>query len=177
MSSRADSKQQYMSADEVAKLVTGPKQDNPEYLIIDVRSSDFEGGNLPGAVNITTGEFRDEGKLSRVIDRYIRPNPNLRTLIVHCMRSQTRGPYAAHLLAQHPDLPKDIKVVILEGGFQGWYHKFKGRKEMFEGLLEDEAGVVGRGEGRGEWQQRVQAQEGESGEAEDSRQLRQEQGR
>ncbi|GAA5837543.1 hypothetical protein JCM11251_002010 [Rhodosporidiobolus azoricus] len=177
MSTYGTPRQEYIKADEVADLIlANPKRD--DFLIIDVRSSDFPGGNLPGAVNITTGEFRDERKLKRLIEEHIASRPSLKTVIVHCMRSQTRGPYAAHLLSQSPSLPSTVRVVILEGGFQEWYRKFKGRKELFEGLLgEEEDGVVGRGEGRGEWETVVQANEGEEPEAEDSRRLRQEQAR
>ncbi|GAA5978929.1 hypothetical protein JCM11641_000097 [Rhodosporidiobolus odoratus] len=161
-------KQKYMSADQVANLIlANPKRD--DFLVIDVRSSDFPGGNLPGAVNITTKEFQSEDKLSAVVDRHIRPRPNLRTIIVHCMRSQTRGPYAAYLLSHSPSLPANIDVVILEGGFSGWYRRFKGRKELFEGLLnQEEAGAAGQAG----WEDVVNAKEGEAGEAEDSRRLR-----
>ncbi|GAA5895309.1 hypothetical protein JCM6882_006640 [Rhodosporidiobolus microsporus] len=167
MTTYGSPKQEYISADEVADLVlANPKRD--DFLVIDVRSSDFAGGNLPGAVNITTGEFRDEKKLDRLIAKHISSRPSLRLLILHCMRSQTRGPYAASLLSQAPSLPSNVRVVVLEGGFQGWYRRFKGRAEMFEGLEEGE---------REEWERVVQADEGDKGEAEDSRRLRAEQGR
>ncbi|GAA6007632.1 hypothetical protein JCM10207_006417 [Rhodosporidiobolus poonsookiae] len=160
--------QRYIKPDTVAQWITDqPKRD--DYLIIDVRSSDFPGGNLPGAVNITTKEFRNEESLDRLIQRHILPHPSLRTIVVHCMRSQTRGPYAAYLLSRAPSLPKNVDVVILEGGFQGWLARFRGRGELFEGLLgQDEAGVAGREE----WEATVGAKEGEEKEAEDSRTLR-----
>lgn len=85
------------------------------------------------------------------------------------MRSQTRGPYAASLLASSPALPSGVQVRILKGGFQGWYRQFKGRREMFENL-EGEEGQAGGG-GRG-WEEGVLAQEGSEREAEDSRRLR-----
>ncbi|BGP15495.1 hypothetical protein JCM10213_005762 [Rhodosporidiobolus nylandii] len=162
-----DQKQEYIKPDEVAELITAKRDD---FLVIDVRSSDFPGGNLPGAVNTTTKEFQSEEKLSKVIEQHISSRPNLRLVIVHCMRSQTRGPYAAYLLSKSPSLPRNIRVVILEGGFSGWYRRFKGRKELFEGLLdEEEQGAAGQ-----EWEEVVNAKEGEKGEADDSRRLREE---
>ncbi|POY73802.1 hypothetical protein BMF94_3343 [Rhodotorula taiwanensis] len=159
--SSSSSSPKYMSADEVAELVTArPKRD--DFLIIDVRSSDFAGGNIPGALNLTTREFGSEQR-NNTIATHIRPRvPPLRLLILHCMRSQTRGPYAAHLLAESPSLPEGVDVRILKGGFQGWYRQFKGRKEMFENLEGADA----------EWEEGVMAQEGSTREAEDSRRLR-----
>lgn len=89
------------------------------------------------------------------------------------MRSQTRGPYAAQLLSRSPSLPAHIDVRVMEGGFAGWWARFKGderRERLFEGLVQRE-------EGKGGWEEVVQAKEGESGEAEDSRKLRGELGR
>ncbi|GAA5861519.1 hypothetical protein JCM8547_008058 [Rhodosporidiobolus lusitaniae] len=166
-------KQQYISPEDVADLILAdPKRD--DFLIIDVRSSDFAGGNLPGALNITTKEFRDERALCALISKHISSRPSLRRVILHCMRSQTRGPYAAYLLSRAATLPRNVEVKILEGGFSGWYRRYKGRKELFENMLdEEEKGVVGQ-EG---WERTVNAKEGEKEEAADSRELREEQGR
>ncbi|KAJ8294768.1 Dual specificity phosphatase ibp1 [Rhodotorula toruloides] len=167
-----DERVKYISPDEVAGLILAePKRD--DFLIIDVRSTDFPGGNLPGAVNITTREFRSDESLTRLIRTHILPRPSLHLLILHCMRSQTRGPYAAQLLSRSPSLPAHIDVRVMEGGFAGWWARFKGderRERLFEGLVQRE-------EGKGGWEEVVQAKEGESGEAEDSRKLRGELGR
>ncbi|GAA5864429.1 hypothetical protein JCM1840_000492 [Sporobolomyces johnsonii] len=185
------SKQTYIKPDQVADLLTAsPKRD--DFLVIDVRSSDFPGGNLPGALNLTTREFGSPDKIERVINDHIAPRPNLSKVIVHCMRSQTRGPYVAHLLSHSPALPPSVEVVILEGGFQGWYRRFRGRRELFENLYgEVEDGVAGgtgegreaagpgwkTGKGKGEWEDVVNAREGDVGEAQDSRELRERLGR
>ncbi|GJN89449.1 hypothetical protein Rhopal_002435-T1 [Rhodotorula paludigena] len=91
------------------------------------------------------------------------------------MRSQTRGPYVAHLLSSSPALPRGVSVEILEGGFQGWWRRYRGRKELFEGLVEQEtsggAGVQGGTDQ--EWEDVVEADEGSAHEADDSRRLRQ----
>jgi hypothetical protein len=117
--------------------------------------------------------------------------PSLRLVILHCMRSQTRfvslpfsassaltrhrfhhsGPYAAYLLSQFPSLPPHLKVVILEGGYQGWWRKFKGRKDLNENLLDQEASDASG------WEDTVNAGEGTITEAEDSRELRRETGK
>ncbi|BGO98865.1 hypothetical protein RTG_01045 [Rhodotorula toruloides ATCC 204091] len=166
----------YISPDEVAELILAePKRD--DFLIIDVRSTDFPGGNLPGALNITTREFRNEQSLARLIKTHILPRPSLTLLILHCMRSQTRGPFAAQLLSRSPHLPSHVEVRVMEGGFAGWWKRFKGdrrRERLFEGLLEREKE---EGKGEGGWEEVVEAKEGDEGEAEDSRALRGELGR
>ena len=97
-----------------------------------------------------------------MIAQYIPKEKNL--VIVHCMRSQTRGPYVAQLLAESKALPRETEVRILKGGFQGWWRMYKGRKELFENL---------EGEDHDEgWEDVVNAEEGSKGEAEDSRVLR-----
>lgn len=170
------------------------------HTFLDVRSSDFVGGNIPNALNLTTDKFSNPSKTylntpfpylslslslrlyrladtkedlnsERVIGKYVSPKvekEGLKLIIVHCMRSQTRGPYVAHLLSQSPALPKGVQVRILRGGFQSWYRLYKGRKEMFENLGEDEIQ---------DWEDVVEADEGDKEEAEDSRQLRKKLGR
>jgi hypothetical protein len=86
-------------------------------------------------------------------------------------RSLHSGPYAAYLLSQFPSLPPHLKVVILEGGYQGWWRKFKGRKDLNENLLDQEASDASG------WEDTVNAGEGTITEAEDSRELRRETGK
>ena len=78
------------------------------------------------------------------------------------MRSLTRGPYVARLLAESKALPRETEVRILKGGFQGWWREYRGSKELFENLAGDDEG----------WEDVVNAEEGSKGEAEDSRVLK-----
>ncbi|CEQ42892.1 SPOSA6832_04746, partial [Sporobolomyces salmonicolor] len=176
-------------------------------------------GNLPGALNLTTREFGSPDKMwvvlpcSPLLDSWLTygpppapessttTSPRVRTSpkslshfqpprLSNPVRSQTRGPYVAHLLSHSPALPPSVEIVILEGGFQGWYRRFKGRRELFENMYgEVEDGVAGgTGDGReaagpgwkapkGEWEDVVNAKEGDVAEAEDSRKLRERLGR
>jgi len=74
-------------------------------VIIDVRSDDFVGGNIPGAVNIPSSQYEEGIKLYA---------ESYSTVIVHCLYSQVRGPTIAKKLAY--DYP-DKEVIILRGGF------------------------------------------------------------
>ncbi|KAI5481938.1 hypothetical protein MNV49_000215 [Pseudohyphozyma bogoriensis] len=143
----------YLTIAEVAKKVL---QRDKDYLVIDVRSSDFPGGNLPRAVNITSREFENDASIQRVIDQQITPlQPTLRTVITHCMRSQMRGPYAAQQLQSHPNWPPDVGVYCMRGGYQSWLREFRGQLEYFENLdeqsgWEDEERIEGMGVGKDE---------------------------
>lgn len=80
------------------------------------------------------------------------------------MRSQTRGPYVAHQLKRSDTLSKlGVDVKVLRGGFQGWYRTFEGRKELFENLGDRD---------QDEWEDVVNANEGDEREAQDSKELR-----
>ncbi|GAA5926106.1 hypothetical protein JCM3775_005206 [Rhodotorula graminis] len=163
MSTSTTAKLKYIKPDDVAHLIRSG--DTASFLVIDVRSSDFPGGNLPGALNLHTGHFRSDRDVERVIQQHITPRlPALRTVVLHCMRSQTRGPYAASLLQRSPALPPNLDVVVLEGGFQGWLRRYRGDKRLFENLDE--------GQGSDEWEDVVNAPEGSRLEADDSRRLR-----
>ncbi|GAA5914872.1 uncharacterized protein JCM6883_002953 [Sporobolomyces salmoneus] len=160
--------QAYIQASELERVLLDPSDDS-SFVVIDVRSSDFVGGNIPNALNLTTDKFSTPSKTERVISQYILPRtPDLKLVIVHCMRSQTRGPYVAHQLAHSPALPEGVEVKILKGGYQGWYRTYRGRAELFENLDQSE---------RNEWEKVVQAKEGDREEAEDSRVLRERLGR
>ncbi|GAA5884980.1 hypothetical protein JCM16303_006502 [Sporobolomyces ruberrimus] len=154
----------YILPSELEQLLSTPSK-RSTFLIIDVRSSDFVGGNIPGALNLTTDKFSSPMKLERTIAQHIVPkvSEGLSLIIVHCMRSQTRGPYVSHSLNSSPSLPQGVQVKILKGGYQAWYRTYKGRKELFENLDEEE---------QEEWEDVVNANEGDKEEAEDSKELR-----
>ncbi|ORY74508.1 hypothetical protein BCR35DRAFT_281159 [Leucosporidium creatinivorum] len=138
----------YLSLEETAKLVRAqPKRD--DFLIIDVRTSDFPGGNVPGALNISSRLFDSNTSVRSIINTHITPRlPELKLVLTHCMRSQYRGPMAAQELQNHPQWPKEVQVMVMEGGYQGWRRKFKGVKGMIEGLEEEAKGGASRIEGK-----------------------------
>jgi len=73
-------------------------------VLVDVRSiGEFEGGSIPGAINVPLDELR-----SRLADLPTAP------LIVHCQVGQ-RGHTAARLLTQH-----GFDVRNLDGGYRTW---------------------------------------------------------
>ncbi|GAA6014428.1 hypothetical protein JCM11491_007050 [Sporobolomyces phaffii] len=134
-------------------------------------STDFVGGNLPGAINLTTDRFSSPGGLDRVISEYLAPaaRRGVKLVVVHCMRSQTRGPYVAECLARSDEVVHNlgIDVKILRGGYQAWYRRYYStnrRRDLFENLKEDDDDDG--------WRDVVEAREGDRLEATDSKEWR-----
>ncbi|SGY79154.1 BQ5605_C008g05057 [Microbotryum silenes-dioicae] len=134
----------YISSTEVEQMIlSSPNPDS--FLIIDVRTSDFPGGNLPRALWLSSRLFSSPASVQSIISTHIKPRlpQGLNTVITHCMRSQYRGPMAAQALSEHDDWPERVQVKILDGGYRGWEKKYRGRKELFEGLGGEKGDVVG----------------------------------
>lgn len=53
---------------------------------------DFLGGNIKGAVNVSSDKFNDDDDVEETIREHL---PGKETVIVHCALSQVRGPFAA----------------------------------------------------------------------------------
>ncbi|SCV70815.1 BQ2448_3577 [Microbotryum intermedium] len=134
----------YISSAEVEQMILSSSNPN-SFLIIDVRSSDFPGGNLPRALNLSSRLFSSPTSVQSIISTHILPRipRGLNTVITHCMRSQYRGPMAAQALCEHEAWPKQVEVKILDGGYRAWEKKYRGREELFEGLQAERGAVVG----------------------------------
>ncbi|KAH7031791.1 Rhodanese-like domain-containing protein, partial [Linnemannia elongata] len=108
-----------------------------DYLVIDVRDSDYIGGHIRGSVNIPAHEIPE--KLPTLIEEY----KDVPQLIFHCALSQVRGPKAANrwaeaLAAQRAAVEAANKgsltqqVNILRGGFGEWQKQYKDDKNLVE---------------------------------------------
>ncbi|KAJ1989625.1 Cdc25 phosphatase Ibp1 [Dimargaris cristalligena] len=141
----------YMDPEELAVLVQDPaKVPKKDYLVIDVRTTDYVGGHIPGGINLPASQFY--GFLEYI-------NANFATvplIVVHCALSQVRGPKSARILTEYfqtrartspnptasgtedkeapatgtaPALPQ---VKILRGGITDWVAKYKDVPGMIE---------------------------------------------
>ncbi|KAF9578192.1 hypothetical protein BGW38_006143 [Lunasporangiospora selenospora] len=150
----ATSKQPVYVDSEVLKALIEDKSKVPgkDYLVVDVRDSDYIGGHIPGGINIPAGTLPDQ--LPQLIVQY----GNVPELYFHCALSQVRGPKAARrwseaLAAQEEEAvaaaqeaeksPVVQKINILRGGFGEWQKKYKSNRNLVEDYdegfwLEDE---------------------------------------
>lgn len=102
--------------------------------VVDVRSSDFQGGHLPGATNIPWDDPRCVHKLSDQIHQCA----GHKSVVVHCMFSESRAPAVVRsLLEGEPNLCTHVSV--LSGGFAGWMNDAmqKQNRRSFAKLVAD----------------------------------------
>ncbi|KAL0088159.1 Rhodanese-like domain-containing protein [Phycomyces blakesleeanus] len=100
-----------------------------DYVIVDVRDLDYEGGHIPGAVNVPAHELMD--KANTLVEEY----KDVPLVIFHCALSQVRGPKSARIYNETKSLLKPEstqQVKILRGGFEGWHAKFKQDQSLLE---------------------------------------------
>jgi Cdc25 family phosphatase len=121
----------YISGDDLSKIIKSGKRSGKDYLVVDVRDSDFIGGNIPNCRNAPSATFSDK------LDSLIRDTKSVPQVIFHCALSQSRGPKAAReyddrrrQLQKDDDVSHD--VLILRGGFTDFQGKFKDDPELVE---------------------------------------------
>ena len=73
-----------MNLKELSDLIKSDKKPKEDYIIIDVRDDDFEGGNIINCVNEPSSTFEDN------VQRLVESTKNVPTVIFHCALSQQR---------------------------------------------------------------------------------------
>ncbi|KAH9933168.1 Rhodanese-like protein [Epithele typhae] len=122
----------YISADELAAIIKSDKVPMKDYLVIDVRDDDRDGGNITGSHSAPSAQF-----YVRVND-LVQKTKAVPTVVFHCALSQVRGPQAARTYAEARDQlegdGEDIphQVLILRGGFSDFQAKFKDDPKLVE---------------------------------------------
>lgn len=84
----------WIKREELEDLLTN---ESHKIVIVDVRDDDFEGGHIPGAVNVPSTEFQDS--LQTLMDGIIASDKEI--VIFHCMKSQVRGPQCSKIFSQN----------------------------------------------------------------------------
>lgn len=119
----------YVTSEQLHKLLES-KQHN--ILVIDVRDDDYIGGNIKGAINVPSYTFNN--RVQHIVEQYIVNNnmPPPDYIVLHCMKSQVRGPSAARQLVAHINMLIESKkinvnnnnklpnVAVLHKGAEAW---------------------------------------------------------
>mmetsp|Transcript_7406 Transcript_7406/g.10930 ORF Transcript_7406/g.10930 Transcript_7406/m.10930 type:complete len:127 (-) Transcript_7406:2204-2584(-) len=117
-------------------VVDWMRKKKPGFLIIDVRESDFAGGNIKGAINMPAFEFK-LASMKKLCD--IGEKKNIDTFVFHCMYSQSRGPATASSFTRYTQKQgKSYEILVLKGGWKTFYRHVKGFKdenELIENVL------------------------------------------
>jgi rhodanese-related sulfurtransferase len=89
----------YLDAEDVSNLVKNKLSvGSADFAIIDVRDDDeFREGHIAGAVSRPSGHWLNSNYVKRVIEE----NLDKKQIIIHCAKSQQRGPKCARTLAEN----------------------------------------------------------------------------
>lgn len=105
------------------------------FLVIDVRGPDYRYGCVRGSINIPSNEF--DSNIPKIISEY---TPRVNTFVIHCMRSQIRGPRCARKLIRYlllntearDDLTKLPNIYLLQGGLKRWNELYGNDPSLME---------------------------------------------
>ncbi|KAH0832078.1 Rhodanese-like domain-containing protein, partial [Lanmaoa asiatica] len=110
---------------ELASIVKSDKKPwQGNYLVVDVRDSDWKGGNIKGSHNLPSLKFQSG------VNELISKTKGVPMVVFHCKYSQERGPVAAGIYdakrsLQEAEEYKNQQVYVLQGGFNTFATKFK----------------------------------------------------
>ncbi|KAL7424192.1 Cdc25 phosphatase Ibp1 [Cryptotrichosporon argae] len=105
-----------------------------EFAVVDVRDSDFVGGNIVQALNYPSERFHDS--VAGLVDRL----KDVPQVVFHCALSQARGPKAARIYAETrslvvPEAERERaaqEIFVLRGGFADFQAKYRDDPELVE---------------------------------------------
>ncbi|KAG6878512.1 hypothetical protein C0993_005442 [Termitomyces sp. T159_Od127] len=112
-----------------------------DFVVVDVRDDDYEGGNIKGAINKPSRDFLTS------VDELVKDTKHIPFVIFHCALSQVRlsrdllyqnsGPKAARIYEETrgnvlygKDIPHE--VVVLRDGFTRFQEKYKDDPDLVE---------------------------------------------
>lgn len=111
------------------------------FVIIDVRDSDWTGGNIKGSINVpSSSRIWDLDAGTSEAQKFVSGFLERReTVVFHCLKSQVRGPACAKIFVQ---VARTVagggaapKVLVLKGGFETFYQRFKDENAaLFENI-------------------------------------------
>jgi rhodanese-related sulfurtransferase len=94
--------------------IINTKTNLQDYAIIDVRTDDFQGGNIKGCINIPCSRF--EYDMETIYDQL----KHIPQLYFHCQLSQVRGPASAQKYLRflnQSDQHHSQEIFIVRGGY------------------------------------------------------------
>lgn len=77
---------------DLSKIIKSDRRPGKDYLVVDVRDSDFIGGHIPSCRNVPSETFLD------TLDDLIRDTKDVPQVIFHCALSQARWGHGMHSL-------------------------------------------------------------------------------
>ncbi|WWC89816.1 uncharacterized protein L201_004742 [Kwoniella dendrophila CBS 6074] len=122
----------YINAEQLAEIIKSkPTSSLKDFAVVDVRDSDFVGGNIVSAINYPSDTFH------ATVDELAKKLENVPQVIFHCALSQARGPKAARIYAEtrlhaFPNSSTQQEIFVLRDGFSGFQSKYRHDPELIE---------------------------------------------
>ncbi|KAJ5374676.1 hypothetical protein N7517_006682, partial [Penicillium concentricum] len=94
------------------------KRIGKDFVLVDLRRTDFEGGTIRGSLNLPAQSLQPTiPTLYSVLSQ-----GRITNVVWYCGSSRGRGVRAANWFAEYLEEQKDIKMksLVLEGGIKGW---------------------------------------------------------
>jgi len=119
---------EFIKPTELAQVIKDPSQvPGKDYLVVDVRDDDFEGGNIPNSINSPSKKFLDE------VDNLVSKYNQVPKLVFTCALSQVRGPKCARIYKETLENKGiDQKIQVLQGGVGEWQKQHKNDPQLIE---------------------------------------------
>ncbi|OXG21673.1 hypothetical protein C366_01356 [Cryptococcus neoformans Tu401-1] len=122
----------YISAEQLAEIIKAkPAETLKDFVVVDVRDSDFVGGNIVSALNYPSDRFH------ATVDELVEKLEKVPKVVFHCYLSQARGPKAARIYSEtrnhrypNPSTPQEI--FVLRDGFSGFQARYRDDPELIE---------------------------------------------
>ncbi|GAW22545.1 hypothetical protein ANO14919_120840 [Xylariales sp. No.14919] len=117
----------------LAKLRTGGV--GREFILVDVRRNDYEGGTIRGSINLPAQSlFPTIPTLYQVFK-----NAGIKCIIWYCGSSRGRGTRAAGWFNDHirEQGDENMRSVILTGGIKGWANSGEDFVEFMDGYVSE----------------------------------------
>jgi Cdc25 family phosphatase len=104
------------------------QNDTDDTVVVDCRDDDFEGGHIKGCTHASSESLEDDAVLCNLV-KIIRGHARV---VVHCMKSQQRGPMVAFRLInrlaiileeeqeQRTTSTNKPSILVLRGGYEGF---------------------------------------------------------
>jgi len=122
----SDEEEQVLYKFETAQVVSQWIQDqqNTQFIIIDVRSNDYNPSKLKRSINIP----HDKLKEKRIIENLIKDKKDFKNVVFHCAQggsfSRNSAQYYAQYRQKHYQNYPSQNIVVLEGGYNNFSKNF-----------------------------------------------------
>ncbi|KAA8649370.1 putative arsenate reductase (Arc2) [Aspergillus tanneri] len=108
----------FLSRQELLQWFQAGKQTGKDFVLVDLRRTDFEGGTIRGSLNLPAQSLY----LAIPTIYYLLVNSKVEHVIWYCGSSRGRGTRAACWFADYLEAQQEttLKSLVLEGGIKGW---------------------------------------------------------